>query len=70
LAAIWILTSGWQSLDGAREFPMQENYSSQKLYYAVINVAQVERETEVQFANPVKLILKEPEVSVQRKEAL
>jgi hypothetical protein len=49
---------------------MQENYSSQKLYYAVINVAQVERETEVQFANPVKLILNEPEVSVQRKEAL
>jgi hypothetical protein len=48
---------------------MQKNYSSQELYSAVTNVAQVERQIEVQVANSVKLILKEPEVIAQRKEA-
>jgi hypothetical protein len=56
-------------LDGSLDFSMQENYSSQKLYSAVTNVAQIERQTELQFANLVKLLLKEPEVSAQRKEA-
>jgi hypothetical protein len=47
LAATWILTNGWQSLEGAREFSMQENYSSQEQYCAATNGAQVERQAEV-----------------------